>query len=206
MIMTATSSIDASEQATAHEISLEQLFDLQDKSLFRGTIQRIGDDDANVLVTPWEEGESCICGEGTVVPRRSIVKIVDTENCISCCGKKFHIVEITFSRDNELSYDDLFKEIQTLRNGGSNNRDAHSRTLKSGPILPMMRQILKFLLTAEPSDLRGRSGGGDWGGSSTSYDPDCYVNCAFACLELPPGSRARQACRQACRNECGMSA
>jgi hypothetical protein len=134
------------------ETALGEFLEERANSWRRFVVEAVPEDDKLVRVTLVSPGMVLSCDTGITVPVKSIKSIRKTGERTFCGGKSHPIVELTFSSDRLLTYEDLFssaKEMQwaiaknvskliSLRNSGCGvgcNNDATDSG--SGPVVMM---------------------------------------------------------------------
>jgi hypothetical protein len=160
------------------ETLLASLLDEQAASSRRFVIEAVPDNSEVVKVTLLTPGVRLTCKAGVILPARAIKSIKKTGDVVSCCGKALQAVELTFSDEKALSYDDIFSAI----------RDVHSSVTNN------LAQSLRLLTpSGNPSSFLARQPSGTAGGEAQrpmevggSYG-ECMVN---AMLRGPHGGRA----------------
>jgi hypothetical protein len=94
------------------EISLSDLMNEQDVSSRRFVIEAVPDKGDSVRVMLVMPGGQVSCKAGIVMPSSAIRSIKKTGKTVSSCSKVLHEVEIEFSGEKLLSYDDVFDVIK----------------------------------------------------------------------------------------------
>lgn len=162
------------------DISIDVLLEEQKRSGNRVVIRGIPGDNEQVKVTPVIRGMKCACRDSQIVPRSAIKSITKTGKSLHCCNETLQIVEVEFSHEKLITYDELFKAV----------RSAHAATMgsiprrRNRPVARRRPHILQPLpvIPVDPGD----GGGGD--DSDETYD-DCIEDCITELIlyEMPEG-------------------
>ena len=102
-----------------NEISLDELFNEQEKVEFLATIEKIKDDDTKVKVTPWLENGGCECSNSLELPKSAIEKVKPTGKKHYCCGKSLLVCEIKFHEKASIPVSELFAQAIQSANQSS---------------------------------------------------------------------------------------
>lgn len=95
-------------------MSLDEFFTLQARTSVRATLEPIEGDDINLKITPWLEGEGCLCAYALTIPRKALRQVSPTGESHICCGKRLLVVEVEFSDKSTLSVSDVFQQFLHL--------------------------------------------------------------------------------------------
>lgn len=169
------------------EISLDELLSQQQQGLFLATVEPVEDQPEDCKLTPWVEGQGCLCSLAVVIPRAAISSVKLTENRHYCCGKLLFVVEINFQQGSSIKLDDLFSQM--MKSATSSRQAVHSFPLASGEAQGMVspRSTLPAPFFSLPSQATFGSGGMGYRASDCP-PPNFTIACNGQFYCVPPGS------------------
>ena len=100
----------------------EQLRVTEDGTVSRRfVIEAVPDNSAVVKVTLLTPGMRLTCKTGVTLPKKAIKSIKKTGDVVYCCGKALQAVELTFSDEKAVSYDDVFSTVRDVHSSVTGN-------------------------------------------------------------------------------------
>jgi len=141
------------------EISLSSLLDDQATSSRRFVIEAVPDDNEVVKVTLLTPGMRLSCNTGLTLPSKAIKSIKKTGEVVSCCSKELQAVELTFSDEKAVSYDDVFSIVRDVHSSVTDTvAKSFHRLSSSGHLSPLAGSDATYGSCMVDAMLRGPSG------------------------------------------------
>lgn len=101
--------------------SLTSLLEEQATSSRRFVIEAVPDKSEVVKVTLLTPGMRLSCDAGVTMPTKAISSVKKTGDTVACCGKTLQAVELTFSQEQMVSYDDVFSTVRDVHTSVTKN-------------------------------------------------------------------------------------
>lgn len=105
-------------------ISLDELFEAQNKSSTLATVEPVEGKSDFAKLTPWAEGQGCLCHLAREIPRAWIASVSPTGETHLCCGKTLLVVEVQFVSEAKLDNQQIMSLFSQAQHAVSSHHPA----------------------------------------------------------------------------------